>query len=233
MAKMPVNGEVLEDEDEAITSEEEGPAVEPVEEDAASDDDAEAEGPTAGDPNQASPEEQAQYERFVGRGMELIYSDEMFEQVVDMLDGDGEDPRKGLAAASSMIVLRVARAADEAGQQLSPDVVYHAGKELFEQLAEVSDKAGISNYANDPDALEGAFFMAIDQVIDQLAEVGELDQEGAKAQLAELQKMDQSGDLEKMFRDLDGQDGAQPDPAHQAKPAQQSGLKGGMVPRGM
>lgn len=231
MAKMPMNGEMPEEEEEVIVDE--SAPVEPEEQQEPD------EGPAAvdegGDPNQASPEEQAQYERFVGRGMELIYSDEMFEQVVDMLDGDGEDPRKGLAAAASMIVLRVARAADEAGQQLSPDVVYHAGKELFEQLAEVSDKAGLSDYANDPDALEGAFFMAIDQVIDQLAGVGEIDQEGAKAQLAELQKMDQSGDLEKMFRDLSEQDGAGAEQPVEAMPpkAQDSSLKGGMVPRGM
>lgn len=180
-----------------------------------------------------SPEEQAEYRRFVGRGMELIYSDQMFDKVVDMLDGDGQDPRIGLAMTTAMIVTRVARAADESGARLSPDVLKAAGEELFEQLAEISDEAKISDYANDSDAREGAYFKAIDLVVEQLAQSGELDQEAAKQAMQQLSEMDKNGELEATMTALAKKGRPKSVPKEMApKPPMQRGgmgpLEGGM-----
>lgn len=199
----------------------------------------------AGAAQQASPEEQGQYDQFVGRAMELIYNQKMFPQVVEMLRGghnDGQDPKEagassgsaqGLAHATAMIITRVYKAATDAGAELSPDVIFHGGTEIFGQLAEISDKAGISDYANDRDQLEAAYFLAVDTAMQQLRKAGVVDEASAKDALQQLQGMDAKGELEQVFRDLDAKDqsqgGAEPEPANDNEVPPQ----GGMAPQEM
>jgi len=159
----------------------------------------------AGD-QQASPEEQKLYEDFVAHGLLLVYSNpKMFGQVVKMLEGGGE-PQEGLARATALVVARVLSAAEKAQQQIPGDVVFHAGKEIFEDLAELSGRAGIKDYGEDQDALEGAFFKAADQLRTMLQESGKIDQQAAASDMERLQQMDQSGELQKMFEDLAAKD---------------------------
>lgn len=168
----------------------------------------------------ASPEEQDEHDRFVARAMQLIYDDAMFDQVVQMLGGGaGQDeagqavegnPVQGLASATESIVARVAQVADQEGIQVTPDVLYHAGADILEELAEVSRRARIKDYSEDPDALEAAWFGALDMFRERLAQVGELDQGSAQSDLDKLVQMDQSGALEKIMRELDENDRAGP-----------------------
>lgn len=193
--------------------------------------------PQAANDNSASPEEQQQYNQFVGRAMELING--MFDQIVEMLRGGGEEgqsaedhgangPGKGLAQTTVMVLAKVGSAAEQAGQTLSPDVVFHGGSEIFSQLAEISDKAGISDYANDRDALEAAYYLTIDMATEQMAQSGELDQEGAKAAMQQLIDMDAKGELQQIFQSLDAKDQGGAAPA--GKPAGQP-QPGGMMPK--
>ena len=214
----------------------------------------------AANDNSASPEEQAQYNQFVGRAMELIYNPQMFPQIVEMLKGGADagaptpdqgqspggqgdqpqpgpadhgasGPAQGLAQATVMVLAKVGTAAEEAGQTLSPDVVFHGGSEIFSQLAEISDKAGISDYANDRDQLEAAYYLAIDLATQQMAQSGEIDQEGAKAAMQKLVDMDANGELEQIFRGLDAKDQGDQREAEEEAPAEPQG--GGMMPKGM
>lgn len=179
------------------------------------------EGPDAGVPQavadqdeaitQATPEEQAQKDHFVKKAWELIYSDEMWPQVLKMLEGGADetqdgDPVHGLATATEMIVARVGQAAEQAGETLSPDAVYHAGADILEELADVSGIGKIKDYSKDPDALERAWFTALDMFRERLANANEIDQEGAKGDLDRLVRMDQNGTLEKIMRDLAASD---------------------------
>jgi hypothetical protein len=179
------------------------------------------EGPDAGVPpavsdqeegiTQASPEEQEQKDHFVKKAWELIYSDEMWPQILQMLEGGGDDtqegdPVQGLATATEMVVARVGQAAEQAGETLQPDVVYHAGADILEELADVSAIGKIKDYSKDPDALEKAWFVALDMFRERLAGVDEIDQEGAKADLDRLSQMDQNGTLDKIMRDLAASD---------------------------
>jgi hypothetical protein len=207
---------------------------------------------------QASPEEQAQYEQFVGRAMEIIYNPKMFPQVVEMLRGGGNGGQgkeetgasgsaQGLAHATAMIITRVYKAASDAGANLSPDVLFHGGTEIFGQLAEISDKAGISDYANNRDGLEGAYFLAVDTATQQLRKAGVVDEAESKAALQQLHAMDAKGELEQVFRELDAKDqsgkGAEAEtPAEdqaeggvEEPSANDNGppAQGGMAPRGM
>lgn len=204
----------------------------------------EAESQDTGGAQQASPDEQAQYNQFVGRAMELIYNQKMFPQVVQMLRGgsnDGQDPKEagangpaqGLAHATAMIITRVYKAASDAGANLSPDVVFHGGTEIFGQLAEISDKAGISDYANDRDALEGAYFLAVDMATEQLRKAGVVDEAQAKEALQQLHGMDAKGELEQVFRELDAHDQGQSgeDQQQEQPPPDDNAMQGGMAPQ--
>jgi hypothetical protein len=156
---------------------------------------------------QASPEEQAQYNEFVGQAMLLIYDEKMFPKIVELLNGAG-DPKDGLARATSMVVGRMIDAAEKAGDKLSGDVILHGAKETFEQLAEISAKAGIMDYSQDQDAFEGAFFRAVDMLRTLLQQMGKLDEAAMKQDFDKLVQMDQSGELEAMFRGLAADDDA-------------------------
>jgi hypothetical protein len=159
----------------------------------------------------ASPEEQAAFEKFVGKAWELIYSDQMWPQVLQMLEGGADenqdgDPVNGLAATTEMIVARVAQVADQAGEQLQPDVVFHAAGDILEELAQISKTGKIKDYSKDPDALEKAWFQALDMFRERLDGVGEIDQAHAQADMEKLIQMDQNGTLEKIMRDLAAND---------------------------
>lgn len=162
---------------------------------------------------QASPEEQEQADHLVGKALQLIYSDGMFEQVVQMLEGgagegsDG-DPGRGLAMATDMIVARVGQAAEEAGEQLSPDVAHAAFGDILEELAEISRRGQIKDYSQDKDAMESAYFQALDMYRERLQGAGVIDQEDAKGGMSKLEAMDKNGQLERIMRDLAANDRA-------------------------
>ncbi|WP_147307874.1 hypothetical protein [Fulvimarina endophytica] len=180
----------------------------------------------------ASPEEQALYEKFVSKAFLMVYDKKFIPKVLEMLAG-GDDPLEGLAVTASMVIARVMKAAKDAGQKLPGDVAFAGAKEIFEDLAELSRRAGIKDYSQDRDALEGAMFRTMDQLRMILEQSGDIDREAAKADLAMLQEMDQSGQLERLFMDLAQKDeaaGAQPQaPATSEAPPKR---RGGLMPQG-
>lgn len=164
---------------------------------------------------EVSPEEQAQYDRLVANGMNLIYEKKTLPGLLEVLEGQG-DPIQGLVEATTTIWARVATSADQSGFKMSGDAMFHGGRELFEHLADVSTKAGIHDFENDPDGLEGAFFRALDDFRMMMTQAGRLNQDAAKQDLSKLQAMDESGDLEKMFLGLAEKGEAKAAPAQEA-----------------
>lgn len=153
------------------------------------------------EPHEASPEQQDQYDRFVATAMNIMYEREMVPKLLQLLDGGG-DPVEGLARATVMITARVATAAEEGGEQLSGDVLFNAGAEIFNQLADVSDAAGMGNFAEDRDMLEAAYFRALDEFRTLMQQAGRGSQEAAQRDLQQLEAMSESGDLEATLRKL-------------------------------
>lgn len=183
----------------------------------------------------ASPEEQALYDKFVSKAFMLVYDKKFFPAVLELLEGEG-DPIEGLALASSKVIMRVMKAAQQAGEKLPGDVLFHGAKEVFEDLGELSRRAGIKDFSADPDALEGAYFRALDHLRILLEGSGDINREAAQADLAMLQQMDEAGDLENLFRDLAAKDeaagfaAAEPQNPDNQEPAPQRG--GGLMPKG-
>lgn len=163
------------------------------------------EGQPLGEAQQASPEEQEQYNHFVAKAYELIYDRSLLPGILDMLAGEG-DPMEGLARASAMVIKRLMDMAEGAGDKLSGDVILHAGTEVFEDLANLAKEAKIFDFSADQDAFEGAYFRMLDQLRNMLQQSGKIDQQAAAKDLQTLMEMDQGGKLEEIMRGLAADD---------------------------
>lgn len=165
-----------------------------------------AEGPGMGGPGmepgmaadqemeQASPEEQAQYEQVMNNAYELIFDEKTMPGVLESLAGDG-DPKLGLATTAASIVTHLKQSAEQGGQPLSEDVVYHAGVAILEDLADLAGKAGIHEFTEEE--AEGALYQAMD--VYRELNAGEIDQERYAGELEGLKQADKAGTLGQML----------------------------------
>lgn len=168
----------------------------------------------------ATPEQQQVYERFVAKALLVIYDQAMMPKILDMISV--ADPKKGLATATAMVVGRVLAAAQKAGQEVDGDILLHAGTEIFEDLANLATVAGIYDFNGDQDALEGAFFLALDEFRTQNA--GAIDPEPFKRDLSEMEARDKDGELANDFMALEGgSEGEGEEP--EARPPQEQGKR--------
>lgn len=151
--------------------------------------------------NMASPEEQAIYDKFIGKCMTLIYS-KMYDQVTQMLQG--KDPVDALAQTAAMVIFRVIELAVKSGQALTMDVMLHAGQEVFEDLADLSTKLGVHDFQADQKSTEAALYRTMDYVRVHMQESGLINQDKMKQLLGALQQMDQDGQLGTGLKKLSG-----------------------------
>lgn len=182
-----------------------------------------------GDPNQATPDEQAAYDAVVANGTHMVYANEkVFQKVLKLLEGNG-DPVAGLAKSAASLIMRVQGSLQQAGKSVPIGVLFHAGTELFGELANLATKAGIHDFRSDPDAVEAAYYAALDDVRQMMVKAGMISPEAAKAEWAALQQKDQSGELGEMFKGLmaRGQQGEPPS----ADDPQIPPMRRGLMPR--
>lgn len=151
-----------------------------------------------GGDGQVTPEEQAQSDRLVVNGMQLIFDSKTRAGILKSLDGNG-DPIDGLAATAVMVWQHLLKSADQNGFEASGDAKMNAAREIFENLADYSTKAGLHDFTQDPDATEGAYFRALDDMRIVLQKEGKLDPEVAKQDMGRLEEMDKSGQLEQVM----------------------------------
>jgi len=149
----------------------------------------------------ASTEEQSKYNEIVGSSFNMIYDKKMLPKIKKILEGGG-DPKAGLARAASLVMTKIFTSVKKSGQEINGDILFHAGTEIFEDLAELSKEAGIFDFSQNPDDLEGAYFLTLDKLRTDMQDAGQLNTEAAKADFAALQQMDATGELEQMFNSL-------------------------------
>lgn len=142
-----------------------------------------------------TPEEQELYDRFVGRAMGAIWKNPTRDSLISLMES-APSPQEGLSTAAATLIERIMGAAEQAGQKLPGDVMFAAGAEVFEQLAELAKESDVHDFDADQDALEGAYFLTLDKLRLSMSEQGKLDPEAMKTDLGMLQQADQSGMLE-------------------------------------
>ena len=151
-----------------------------------------------GQPN-VSPEEQAQYDKFVDNGLKLIYSEGMMEKIQERM-GAGGNPIEGLANVTFMVVNRLVASAEKAGQKISGDVLLHGGVEILEDLANLAQESGIHEFTDDE--MESALYATMDLHGEHKTKSGTLDKEAHMNDFAALIEADKSGALEGEFPGL-------------------------------
>lgn len=159
---------------------------------------------TEGQESNVSPEEQQQYDMFVGNAYKLIFGDERRLQTILQSLKATEDPKLNLANATAQVVAAVEQSAAKAGVQLSGDVLLHGGAEIMESLAEAAQKARIHDY--NEDEMEGAFYQAVDMYREIGTQQGRVDPKMLQEDWAELEQLDQQGKLGEMMMKFAEQD---------------------------
>lgn len=140
-----------------------------------------------------TPEEQAQYDDFMDKAFQVAYDAKFFPQVLDRI-AKATSPQEGLAAVTVAVVKRIADVAQQSRQPYSGDVLFAAGTELLEDLADTAQKAGIHDFSEQE--LEGALYRAMDLYREQS---GDLSQDPAiQADFGQLVEADRAGRLDQM-----------------------------------
>lgn len=147
-----------------------------------------------------SPEEQEQYDNFVGHAAKLIYDPKSRDAVLQRLKATG-DFMDDLANTAVMVVQRVEAAAEQAGEQIPDEIVFAGGKEILEELADYAGEMGIHDY--DEKELEGAWYRALDLYRAMGEQTGRIDPTQLKAEFAQINEADQQGRLGELLPGAD------------------------------
>jgi hypothetical protein len=140
-----------------------------------------------------SPEEQQQYNQFVQNGMQLLYTpDGKVEPEVLKRLSTGDKPIDTLAQTGVWLVMMLEQNAKQKGVQITDDVIMHGGRELFEQLADIDNNAGIHDFKQAE--LQGAWYNALDMYRESNSGPGDrIDPQQASAAFEALNEADKEG----------------------------------------
>lgn len=157
--------------------------------------------PDADSPTLPTPEEQRLYDLTVTNGLKLMGAPKSIPAILRLLEGEG-DPVEGLAQAASSVVMRLVTSLAQAGKRITPDVTYHAGVELFEELADMATRAGIHDFREDADGLQTALLKSISMTGQSMRAHGLVNEQQGRAEMAAFEQADESGDFERRLRTL-------------------------------
>lgn len=158
---------------------------------------------------EASPEEQQQYDTFVGMALLAVYDDQMMPETVKLIQ-EAPSPMQGVATVASSIAVRVYTAAQEDGVALTGDVLLHGGAEIVEAVIEVAETAGVAEFTEP--MMQEAYLLAADKFRAEMETLGVYGEEDKAQDIATLQEMQQSGQMERIMSKLQQQSGGQPAP---------------------
>lgn len=149
--------------------------------------------------NEASPEEQAIYDQVVNNALEVIYpkdESDLAPAIREALSA-GDDPIMNLAMAAVSVVMGLVQSAKAAGQKIPGEVLFNAGSEIIELLAEAAEAFKIYDYSEED--MERALYRALDIYREQATASGDLDPETLKQDFADLKAADDAGQLDQVL----------------------------------
>ena len=167
--------------------------------------------PESGEGEPASPEEQAIYDRFVRTVMGVIYPEgpeQVSPQIMQNLQGQFDQraqamfaeavppvqatPTDSIAQTAVLLTIAIESAMERSGQQIPDDVVFHAGAEVMEMLAELAEAAGIVDLSEKE--LDAVMLRAMDLYRISSPRV---DPEALAAEFGQIIEADRAGQLDK------------------------------------
>lgn len=151
--------------------------------------------PNATEGENVSPEEQAQYDKLVTNGMELMYNDKTMPQLLKSI-ASGGNPVEGVANALTTVFMRLEDSGEKAGFKAGGDVKIHAATELMEQMVELAEAAGIHEFT--PKEMERAYLLATDNYRVARQKQGKLPVEELQSDMGALMQANEQGTLDEM-----------------------------------
>jgi hypothetical protein len=110
---------------------------------------------------EATPEQQAQFDKFVQMSMVILYDPQFVQKAREMIRGP-QGPVEGVADVGIAIVSRIIMQAQKERQQIDPAVILHGGWQVINYIAEVARlSAGVD--LSDED-VETAYYLAADKL---------------------------------------------------------------------
>lgn len=161
----------------------------------------------------ASPEEQAIYDRFVKTVMGVIYPEgpeQVSPQIMQNLQGQFDQraqamfaeavppvqatPTDSIAQTAVLLTIAIESAMERSGQQIPDDVVFHAGAEVLEMLAELAEAAGIVDLSDDE--MNAVMLRAMDLYRISSPRV---DPEALAAEFGQIIEADRAGNMDQVL----------------------------------
>jgi len=140
----------------------------------------------------ATPQEQEIYDRFLSMAVIALHDDKMLPKTVEFLRS-APSPVEGIAEVASQLTLRVYTEARDKGMDVPGDILLNAGAEVIEAVVEVVEEAGIATISEEQ--MEVAMYAAADKFTKAAADMGVYDAQKAQTDLDGLNSMADSGEL--------------------------------------
>ena len=144
----------------------------------------------------ASPEEQALYNRVVALALLALYDEKMMPKTLKFIE-QSSDPVEAVSEVASQIGMRVFAKAKEDGVDIPGDVLLHAGEEIVEEIIELVETAGLAEFT--PEQAEKAFYATADKFSRAGSELGVYSDDQRQADKTELDRMADSGELKSIL----------------------------------
>lgn len=157
---------------------------------------------------QATPEEQQQYNQFVGMSMTLLYSEKFMPRAIEMLKSE-KTTMEGVAKVAAQVAFRVYSDAKKRNIDMPASVVLHGGMELVQLVIELALAAQIPPMP--PEEEQMAFYGAADKFRELLESNNMVDPEMMRQEQQELDAMHNDGRLAQVMGEIQrAQSGAAP-----------------------
>lgn len=140
-----------------------------------------------------SPEEQQAYDAFVNNAMEILYTEDgqVQPQVLQKLS-TGKKPLQTMAQTLVWLVTIIEEDAKRNNMNIENDVLFHASKEILEQLVEIAEAAKLHDFKQAE--MQGIWYNALDLYREANSdETGRFNPEEAKAAFEQLNEADKEG----------------------------------------
>jgi hypothetical protein len=159
-----------------------------------------------GETPNVDPQEQEQYDQFVGNASLIIYPEGKMSPKVKEALAAGEDAKMALAGTTVTIVRELIKSAKDAGQEISSDVIFHGGLEILGMLGEAMEAAGLYEFKEGE--LEGAWYMALDLYREQGTQEGSIDPAALESDFGEVVAADREGRISEVLPGIETAPGA-------------------------
>jgi hypothetical protein len=134
----------------------------------------------------ATPEQQAQYNRFFAYSILMLYNEDFMPKVQELFQKT-PTPIEAAARVGAAIATRIYTAALDKGAEIPTEVMLYAGQEVMGEIAEMARMAGLANLS--PEDVETAYYMAADMVRHALEGAGKIGDIDGKQELDQIRGM--------------------------------------------